>query len=213
MSRQIGRREPSSAPIEHECFDWFPLAVWSGREKLARIMLEDAGLTTFHLVRVEWRNANKYDRARRAKRRTGYPLVPGLVFVGLRRGQRYPWHLVVAPHVVSHVISDRPDRPRRLSHDAIGRLLEARDSGRFVRPDHQRYMPTGGEFGEGDQVRMWRGAFEGKRLKVEKIDDRMLAAFVTFFGERRLIWLPLEDAEIDPDASNRSNTSNGDVGS
>lgn len=191
----VERRQPSAAKIEHMRWDWFPLAVWSGKETLARLMLEDAGLVTFCPVEVRWRNTNKYDKARRAKRQIGYPVIPGLVFVGIRKP--YPWHVVMAPHVVSYVVSDNPVAPKRIANDGIGRLIAAKDAGRFVRPDEQRHMPTGKEFGEGDQVHMWRGAFQGKRLRVEKIEGAMLGAFAWFFGEVRLIWLPLSDAELD----------------
>jgi hypothetical protein len=101
-------------------------------------------------MEVRWRNANRYDKARRSKRQISYPWHPGVVFIGMR--QPYPWAVVMSPASVRYVISNTPARPRKTCVDEIGRLIRLKDGGRFVRPDHRRWRATGGEFDPGDTV-------------------------------------------------------------
>lgn len=192
---RLTRLDPSSAPIEHTRWDWFPLAVSPGKEMLARLLLEARGLATFCPMEVRWRNANRYDQARRSKRRIAYPWHPGVIFVGMRAP--YPWATVMGSPVVRHVISIERDRPRRMKLYDVGRLIRLKDSGRFVRPEHQRWMPTGREFEAGDTVHVTAGPLEGRTLKVEQIDGRMAEVFAEFFGSHRGFWIPLEHLERD----------------
>ena len=184
------RREPSSVSVEHLRYDWFPLRVVPGKERLARILLEDRGLVTFCPVETRWRNANRADRARRNKRRMTYPLHPGLVFVGLT--QPYRWADVFAAPVVRSVISLAPDRPRRIRHDAVWRLMVRFGQGRFVRPDEQRWMATGAEFGVGDTVRVTSGVMEGRRFEVAAITGSTARLFGHWFGAELGFEVPTE---------------------
>ena len=190
---RVTRLEPSSAPIRHMAWDWFPLAVMPGKERLARLLLEPRGLVSFCPMEVRWRNANKYDRARRSKRQIAYPWHPGVIFIGLRRP--YPWASVMALEPVRYVISAEPDRPREIRTDEIGRLLRLKDSGRFIRPEHQRWMVTGAEFDPGDAVRVVAGPLEGRKLRVEAISGQTATKFGEFFGATRGFEIRLTDVE------------------
>jgi transcription antitermination factor NusG len=187
----VTRLEPSSAPINHWAWDWFPLAVVAGRERLARLLLEARGLATFCPLEVRWRNTNRYDEARRAKRQIAYPWHPGVIFVGLR--WPYPWATVMAPAPVRHVISIERHRPRRMKTAEVGRLIRIMDSHRFVRPDHERWMVTGHEFDVGDAVRVTAGPFEGRELRVQQISGRTALVFGEFFGAERGFEIRLQD--------------------
>lgn len=178
-------REPSAAPVEHLHYDWFPLRVSPGKERLVRLLLEDRGFVTFCPMEVKWRNANRADRARRKKRQIAYPWHPGLVFVGMQ--QPHPWHQVVSIPPVRSVISIRPDRPVRMNPDDLWRLMKRFGEGRFVAPESHRWMRTGQEFGPGDMVRVVSGPLEGHigPVEVQEITGNMARVFATFFGAER----------------------------
>lgn len=173
-------REPSRQRIDHLRYDWFPVRVQPGREKLARILMEDRGFVTFCPMEIKWRHCNRQAKARNDKRQIAYPWHPGLVFVGMLAP--YRWHLVVSLPMVRGVIGVRPDSPRRLRPDAVWRLMDRFGEGRFVPPDEQRWMPSGAEFAVGDRVRVVRGAMEGQMFTVEMIRGRMAVLFGRWFG-------------------------------
>lgn len=192
---RVTRLEPSSAPIEHMAWDWFPLAVAPGKEQLARLLLEQRGLVSFCPLEVRWRNTNRYDKARRAKRQIAYPWHPGVIFIGMR--EPYPWGTVMSPRPVRHVISMERAQPRAMKATEVGRLIRLKDHGRFMRPDHQRWMETGAEFEAGDAVRVVAGPLEGRQLRVEQISGQMATVFAEFFGAHRGFEIPLEQLARD----------------
>lgn len=187
---RVHQREPSSVNVEHLRYDWFPLRVVSGKERLARILLEDRGLATFCPVETRWRHANRADQARRSKRPITYPLHPGLLFVGLTPPHR--WADVFAAPVVRSVISLAPDRPRRIRHDAVWRLMVRFGQGRFVRPKEQRWMATGAEFEVGDTVRVISGVMEGRTFEVSAISGSTARLFGHWFGAELGFEVPTE---------------------
>ena len=178
---RVARREPSKSPVEHLAFDWFPLRVTPGKERLARLLLEDRGLVTFCPMEVKFRHRNHVQKARgQAKPPVAYPWHPGLVCVGLC--WPYRWHLVVSVAPFQSIVSSNPDRPRRMRHDAIWRLMARFGEGRFVRPDHQRWMQTGSEFDAGDVVRVTTGPLEGQAFRVDAISGSTARLFGRWFG-------------------------------
>lgn len=177
---RIRPREPSRVRVEHLRYDWFPLRVTPGKERLARILLEDRGVTTFCPVETKWRHRNRFDRARRRKTRITYPLHPGLVFVGLTCPHR--WGAVFAVSLVRCVIAPDPSSPRRIRPDELWRMMARFGEGRFTRPDEQRWMPTGGEFAVGDEVRVTEGIMEGRTFRVTAIRGKTAELFGHWFG-------------------------------
>lgn len=184
------KRQPSTAKVEHLRYDWFPLRVTPGRERLARLLLEDRGIVTFVPTEAKWRNRTKQDRARRQKQLIEYPWHPGLLFVGITRP--YPWHDVFCWDVVRSIISPTPTSPCRLKHEEVWRLMQRFGRGRFVRPEHQRWMRSGEEFAVNDPVVVIDGALEGRRFIVSGITGELASVFGEFFGTARCFDIPVE---------------------
>lgn len=175
-------RTPSSATVRCGDWDWFPLSVFSGKEALAQILLEDSGFATFCPRKSRWRNRNRYDRARQTKRLIHYPWLPGLVFVGMC--PPYEWHkLALRP--VLHIVSTTQAEPRAMDQQAIWSLMETFEAGRFIAPDYHRHMATGEEFDPGDEVAFRDGPMADQRVIVKEINGRVAHVFGQMFGSER----------------------------
>lgn len=177
------RREPSRAPIEHLRYDWFPLHTKPRSERLAQIILESYGLATFCPVDPRPRHQNGYQRARKEARRiVEYPWHPRLMFVGMERP--YAWHVVTGCEAVSAIISTTQGEIRRMDQMQIYQLMRTYGRGRFIPPEHQRFMRTGAEFEVGDAVIATEGplTMHSGTIVVREINGEMAKVFTDFFG-------------------------------
>ncbi|MEM7213012.1 MAG: transcription termination/antitermination NusG family protein [Pseudomonadota bacterium] len=177
-------RKPQGLPIMHTHFDWFPIRVFSGKEEITQIMMEDRGLTTFVPRETVDLPQTPKDRVERKVRRGVRVWLPGLMFVGMDPGH-YLWHVLrEVPNFLS-ILTDVGWRIKPMSHTSMSDLIETYSPESFVPADEQPETSERPDFDVGDMVCVVGGPLDGESIKVEEIDGDIARVFGTFFGATR----------------------------
>lgn len=194
--------------VEGAGLRWFAAVVAPGRERVASMLLADAGVSAMvPLRRVMARVSRR--RAGRAARLT--PLLPGLVFVGLPAPERVEramalvaqardarraavglgprwaalpdagvlgWGAVMACPLVAGVIGE--DRPRELDPAQVARLVALSADA----PAGTRAARLAHAVRQGDRVRVLEGPFRGALMTVESLRGDVAELVLTLFGRQ-----------------------------
>ena len=179
---------------------WYALKVQSRSEFVAQDTLSQRGLLTYVPVKKVWRWRNKYARMRNdPKDLVSYAEIPGYVFVGFSAGQiivdNIPeWFSIFEIPTIRGAVGVG-GCPMAVDQEGLVNLAETFPNG-LHKPDREAFMRTYREFGEGDDVVICNGPFEGCVVPVLEIrDDKTLIELDLFGRKTRPMYFATIDLE------------------
>jgi len=157
------------------------------RVSVPELILQRAGFRTFQPMTKVWRQVNPRKPERVLVPR---PMLSGWMFVGWSSElNRFPE--LMALEVVQGLLGDQ-GCPAIISEQAIKGFMR-QFAGRGQHPSYSRYMRTGHEFSEGDEVTIASGPFVDFPAKVQRISGRTAEVLVNIFGRDTSIAMNLFD--------------------
>lgn len=157
------------------------------RVSVPELILQRAGFRTFQPMTKVWRQVNPRKPERVLIPR---PMLSGWMFVGWANDRnRFPE--LMALEVVQGLLGDQ-GRPAIISERAIKGFMR-QWAGRGQHHSYARYMRTGHEFSEGDEVTVTAGPFSGFSAQVQQIRGRQAEILVDIFGRATSVEMDLFD--------------------
>lgn len=179
-------------------------------------ILERIGFEVYTPFRREWRYKNKFDRAKRTKKKKReFPLIVGYVFV--RVDGEKQWNEFFKRGLVRFILGlTRPERARTniysFSDAEVGAWRETfgghfqtdyrerhpivtndHYGTKYDAPDYQAFMDTFAEFEVGDVAEFRSGSLAGQQVKVTEILDTQARVMFRLFGISQEQTIPLTD--------------------
>lgn len=173
--------------------NWYCLRTAPEKEFTAEQILTRAGFTAFVPFVIEYRRQNRYSVRKVEVRR---PLMVRYLFLGYENHE-VPWlHLFTKCQGVLQAALARNGAPWCFPEEEIGDLM-LKSSAKA--PYLWRFMRTHKEFNVGDDVRVvegpWKDHPEAYHVPVQEIDRGVARLFLTVFGRRMLVDIPLNMLE------------------